>query len=460
MQLTERDWYTIGHSLEGNSIFGQTGSGKSSGPGKTIALAFLRAGYGGLVTTTKPSDTDDWRMLAKIAGRERDLRIVTPGGPWALSLLQYAYQAGGSARGSGLSDNVVGLALEYLQARDRSRGVPSDPFWMDSAKALLCNSVELLGLAGEIITFPGIAKIISSSASSPEEVRSEEWGRESYLNALVSKAVARTDLTAAQTLDLKVAIEYWLHDFPRIDPKTRSGIVATTKSLTFPFERSLLSSLFGGESNCFPEDCFRTGAIVVLDLPVKEYGDAGLAAQILYKTVWQRAMERRDVTREPRPVFLMVDEYQNFVTPYDALFQATARSSRTATIVLTQNVDSIVSRFPGQTGKAEALALLGNFNLKIFCSQDHVETNEIAAKMCGEEWVTRQNVSAGLGMGGTMTAGTAEQRRFLVDPITFMRLLKGGPDNHGRVQALCFRSGRPFSNNLNHVLVNFHQNLT
>jgi hypothetical protein len=457
LQLSEQDWYTIGHSYEGTVSLGQTGSGKSSGPGRALSLAFLRAGYGGLVTTSKPQDADDWRNHAKSAGRERDLRIVTPGGPWTLSLLDYQYRAG--ERGAGLSENVVNLSLEWLQARDRARGQPADPFWQDNARLQLTCAIDLLGLSGERITFANIARVIGSAASSPDEVRSAEWQKDSYQNSLISRAVGRTDLAAAQKIDLNIAIEYWLRDYVTLDPKTRSGIVATTRSLTFPFERSLLSTLFGSESTCLPEDCYRSGAIIVLDIPVKEFLEAGTAAQVLFKTVWQRAMERRNVIQDPRPVFLFIDEYQNFVTPYDPLFQATARSSRVATVVMSQNLDSIVSRFPAHTGKAETQALLGNFNLKVFCAQDHVESNLWASKLIGEEWVTRQNVSAGLGTDGNMTAATTEQRRFLVDPITFIRLLKGGRENHGRVQALCFRSGRPFATGLNHTVVHFNQNL-
>lgn len=457
LQLSKDDWYTIGHSYEGALVLGQTGGGKSTGPGRALFLAMLKAGYGGMILTTKPQDAGDFCRLAKLAGRERDLRVVSPNGPgkWKLNILDYSFKVSG-----GRADSVVALIVEWLQARERNRGTPADPFWIDSCRLMQTCSISLIGLAGDPITFPNIARLIGSAAQSPEEVKSKEWQAESYLNGLVSRAVSRTDLTVAQKIDLNVDIEYWLNDYVTTDEKTRSGVRATSKSLTFPFERNLLADLFGTESTLFPEDCYRTGALIVLDLPVKEYMEAGTGAQILLKTIFQRAMERRDVNKYPRPVFLGMDEYQNFITSYDALFAATSRSSKCATVIMTQNLDSIVSRFPAHTGKTEAQALLGNFNLKIFCAQDHVETNEWASKMIGEEWITRSNVNANLGRDGNVSAGTNEQRRFLVDPITFMRLLKGGRENNGRVQALCFRSGRPFSNNLNHVIVNFNQNLS
>jgi hypothetical protein len=377
IRLSPQDWFNLHHAYEGAVVLGQTGSGKTSGPGRALLLSYFRGGLGGLIQTSKPQDATEYRELAGVAGRERDVRVVAPGGPWKLNILDYQYRAGG-VRGGGLADTVVSLALEWLQARDRSRGQPADPFWVDSAKRLLTCAIDLLGLAGAPITFAGIARIISSAPNSPEEVKSEEWQRDSWLNELVSRSVGREDLTPAQKVDLAVAIEFWLHDYAVLDEKTRSGIRATTQSLTFPFERSMLADLFGGESNCFPEDCYRRGAIIILDLPVKEFLEAGAAAQVLYKTVWQRAMERRTVARDPRPVFLFIDEYQNFVTQYDPLFQATARSSRVATVVMTQNLDSLISRFPSATGKAEAQALLATSTLK--CSARTIMSGQMSGR--------------------------------------------------------------------------------
>jgi type IV secretory pathway TraG/TraD family ATPase VirD4 len=198
--------------------------------------------------------------------------------------------------------------------------------------------------------------------------------------------------------------------------------------------------------------------VIVLDIPVKEYLDLGQAAQVLFKLMWQRAAERRDPAKYPRPVCLFADEAQLFLTSHDTLFQATARSARVASVLLTQNIDSIRERFPAASAKSAADALLGNFHTKVFCSNGHVGTNEWAAKLIGEEWQTRSNVSASLGGEGAMSAGTVESRRFLVDPIEFARLAKGGPENGGMVEAIVYRSGQPFAETLtNHLTVAFPQ---
>jgi type IV secretory pathway TraG/TraD family ATPase VirD4 len=349
-----------------------------------------------------------------------------------------------------------------LQARDGGdRGHGSDPFWQDSAKMLLGSAIDLLGLANEPISFPGIQEILIGAPDSSEEVRSPDWQAKSYLNRLVNVSTSRTDLTASQRNDLGVAVEFWLNEYPRMDTKTRSGVVATVTSMTYAFRRGVLADLFGaGGEQLTPEASF-AGNIVIIDLPVKEFLEVGQFAQVLWKLLWMRAAERRDRIKYPRPVVLWADEAQNLVTRYDSLFQATARSAGVATVYLTQNRDSLRSRFKGSSGDAEAEALLGNFNLKCFTCNDHTPTNEWAARMIGEEWQTWATVNTSLGNDNNLSAGTNEQRRFLVEPLAFMRLRKGGPENHGIVETIMFRSGRPFAASAgNHLTVHFRQDGT
>ena len=91
-----------------------------------------------------------------------------------------------------------------------------------------------------------------------------------------------------------------------------------------------------------------------------------------------------------RPVFLWADEAQNFVTEFDAEYQAVARSAGGCTVYLTQNRES----YRRVLGNSDAVdSLLGNLQAKFFC-QNSGETNEWAAKLLGERWlnVTSTNV--------------------------------------------------------------------
>ena len=74
-----QDWWTTRDAVRGTQIFGGIGSGKSSGSGKTIAKAFLKNGFGGLVLCAKPDEKENWVQYAKEMGREDDLIIFEKG---------------------------------------------------------------------------------------------------------------------------------------------------------------------------------------------------------------------------------------------------------------------------------------------------------------------------------------------------------------------------------------------
>lgn len=72
LQLSPRDAWRLRDACEGTVIFGGTGSGKSSGSGRAIARAFLRAGFGGLVLCAKQDDERErWKAYARETGRAR-----------------------------------------------------------------------------------------------------------------------------------------------------------------------------------------------------------------------------------------------------------------------------------------------------------------------------------------------------------------------------------------------------
>jgi hypothetical protein len=92
-----------------------------------------------------------------------------------------------------------------------------------------------------------------------------------------------------------------------------------------------------------PEDAFG-GKIIIIDLPVQDYRLAGKVANLAWKYCFQVAVLRRSPPTQPgtylRPVFLWADEAQNFVTNFDAEYQAVARSAGGCTVYLTQNRES------------------------------------------------------------------------------------------------------------------------
>jgi type IV secretory pathway TraG/TraD family ATPase VirD4 len=460
--LSPEDRLTLRQSFEGMFVTGQTGSGKTSGPGQAAAVALLRSGAGGLFTTTRPDDARTYMTWARLAGREKDVRVFNPQQKWRLSLLDYCYRQAGS-RGAGDTDNVVALINELLEFKNRGRESGGEnQFWYSYAAKFLAHVIDLLACAGEAVSFGGINKVLQSTPRSLEEVRSSDWQEKSFANQLVDRAVANKKLSTVQQTDLPLALEFILSILPRMDERLRSGIIATLDSVTYPFQRGQLAALCGGEqTNLTPEDTFR-GAIVILDLPIKEYHQTGIFVQVLFARLWQQAAERRDLKLFPRPLFFFSDEAQNFLTRQSPLFASTARGARVASVLLTQNLDALQA----QIGKADSEALLGNCNLKIWCSNDHVPTNEWSAKTVGQLWGVTGNTNVSLGAGGAAGAGggasggVSEQLRYQIEPSEFVRLRKGGVENDCQVEAIAFRSGRPFrASRANFMRVFFPQNI-
>lgn len=222
--------------------------------------------------------------------------------------------------------------------------------------------------------------------------------------------------------------------------------------------RGHLRELFCADTNLTPE-VVEKGAILVVDLPVKVFGELGTIAQVLWKYAWQRAIERRNLSKNGRAVFLWADEAQNFLTSNDMQFQTTCRSSRVATVYLTQNVSNVYATLGGkEKGEHEAASLFANLNTKVFHANGDPVTNEWAAQLIGrskqfliggsssrprEGWPWEHGLEAVTESGQT-TASFNEQWQFEVEPGKFTQLRTGGPANGWCVEGLVFQNGRKF----------------
>src|SRR5580704_5111307 len=81
--------FTVRDACEGIQIFGGIGSGKTSGSGESIARAFLKAGFGGLILCAKKDVLADWQRYAKETGRSNSLLVFDGSGNFVFPFLQY-----------------------------------------------------------------------------------------------------------------------------------------------------------------------------------------------------------------------------------------------------------------------------------------------------------------------------------------------------------------------------------
>src|ERR1700691_4235278 len=106
LHFSQKDALTIKQSFEGIFVAGQSGSGKTTGPGQGLARAMLRNNFGFLVLTTKPDEAKTWVEWARREGRGDDIRLFAPENDFCFGLLDYAYHQAGT-RGGSDTENVV-----------------------------------------------------------------------------------------------------------------------------------------------------------------------------------------------------------------------------------------------------------------------------------------------------------------------------------------------------------------
>lgn len=472
-QTVLRDWQN-GHSFRlsdaqtGVIVFGATGSGKTSGPGKHFAYAYLAAGFGGLVLCQKKEECRQWQQWADECGRTDDLIIVTAEGDWRFNFLDW--EASRPEEGGGLSINIVNLLdeLGVAIAGESEGGNGSSKFWEDALHHMNTNLVELPLLAGLPVTLPLLRSIVTTAPYTPEQAADATWKASSPCAAIIAEADKATANADAQVrADFEECRDYWMTEFPNLSEKTRSIISLTFSMLVRPLITRPLRQIFSADSNFKPEDTFE-GKIIIVDIPVQEFRLVGRIANLAFKYCFQIAVLRRmqpaDRQSFLRPVFLWADEAQQFVTRFDPEYQAVARSAGGCTVYLTQNRES----FRRALKNYDAVdSLLGNLQCKVLC-QNAGDTNEWAAKLLGERWIMITGTSVGTQndgkpmQHGNFNSGLQrnEQRRYFVEPAAFTTLKRGGPQHNFQVEAIIYNGGNQFQNGnetLPYIKLTFNQ---
>jgi hypothetical protein len=479
-QTVLRDWgngegFRLSDALTGVCVFGATGSGKTSGPAKHLAYGYLAAGFGGLVLCAKKEERRQWEQWAAETERTDDLVIIDASGQNRFNFM--AWEASRPEAGGGLTINIVNLLDEIATAISGGSGQTeggggSNKFWEDALHHMNTNLVDLPLFAEIPVSLPLLADIVASAPLNPEQASSDQWRTESACGKILKEADEATKKADAGIRDDFMRCQkYWEVEFPNLAEKTRSIISLTFSMLARPLVTRPLRELFSADTNIKPEDTFH-GKIILVDLPIQEFRLVGRIANLVWKYCFQVAVLRRTPPTQPdtflRPVFLWADEAQNFVTNFDAAYQATARSAGGCTVYLTQNRES----FRRVLKNNDAVdSLLGNLQAKFFC-QNSGETNEWAAKLLGERWLHINSTNVGQSHNDMMqqqqqNAGNhssgvtrSAQRRYFVEPARFTTLKRGGAQNNFQVEAVVYNGGNLFDNGreaLPYKLITFNQ---
>ncbi len=490
--------WTVRNAVEGVQIFGGIGSGKTSGSGRTLALKYLAEGFGGLVLTAKHDEKQQWQEYCRITGRSGDLIIVEPDGKYHFNFLEYESAAAGK---KSLTMNIVQVLKTVINAgRDTSGGTQSDDsFWQGAMDMLLANTIDLCLLAYGKVTVQLLYEIAQAA---PKRIAAQQpaatTGAKDTKDGAKDTKIPEDPFRLAYRLAMeKTALQVaaWKaklspeemgkirnnHEFTRlasdampdvrtmgfinnfftdayrnIAEKTRSIIDFNLLGFLNNLLRDPVYSLFCRHSSNFtPEDSLK-GKIILISLPVKDYHKVGRDAQIMFKYIWQRAMERRRIAENGLPVFLWADESQTFLHEHDAVYQATARSSRIATVYISQNLPNYFATLGGKDGDYRVKGFLGTLGTKIFHANADIETNNYASALIGQEYFKKENHSRTVSGEFSTTKGHSWELQSIMRPEKFVTL-KTGPDNKGMVEGVMHVQGKQLTKNSNFKNVSFNQ---
>ncbi len=482
------DSWTIDDAIKGTSIIGGTGSGKTTASGKTLAQVFLKEGWGGLVLCAKSDEAELWRKYCWEAGREDDLIIFGKGSRHEdgegeeIVFNPIDYEMKRAGEGAGQTQNITNIFMNIYRMGNRiaqEGDTKEERYWDSALKRCLNRVIELLKLSGEDLSYSNMVKVISSSGNIQKssfvdaimnhEGQTEVTGLDAdskytlkcLLTAYVKRIRDNEQATLEEANAFTLVEDYFTQAMPEMGSRTKSIVTESFLGLAEPFLSGLLFRHFAGKTNIFPEWTYEKNKIIVLDFPIKEYLDAGIIAQCVFKLLFQQAVERRNVERYPTPVFLWCDEAQYFVNPYDQIFLTTARSSRVATVFLSQNISNYFAIMgSGSDAKARVDSLMGNLCTKLFHANSDAETNEYASRLIGNAIgylkQTGEQHSA-FSLKDTYSENVNSSYMPQIQPREFTTLKTGGAMNDFLVNGILAVSGKAWSNGKNYLKVSFPQ---
>ncbi len=439
--VSDLDAVTTRMACTGVKIFGGVGSGKSSGSFATIVRSYLRAGMGGLVLCVKPGERAQFEKWAQQTGRSNDLIVVSPAGPWRCNLLHLALNRPG-VQGSRV-DQVVNLIMTLGEIAERGEkgGGKNEKFFEVSCRQLVRNAVEICVAARGTVTAPLLQKLIASAPRSEAQIHDSNWQKNSLCFQLITEGDAKPK-SEEEEHDFAMAASYFLQEFAEMPYDTRGSVLATYGSLADPLMRGQMLTLFGGETNFLPDHSFY-GKVIILDMPIKVYGQAGLMLQAAFKYLWQQAAEQRDVKANPRFTFFACDEFHAAMTEGDGDFFSTCRSVGICSLVVSQNLSNYYAVM-GEAGRHRVDAMLANLGLTVLhANNDHI-TNKWASDMIAKSWQVKTNFSSQSGETRSASGGGSETHESKVPEEVFTTLATGGPEFRGAVEAIIVRSGQTF----------------
>lgn len=392
LKLTSKDSFTLGDACNGVHVFGAIGSGKTSGAGRALAGAYLRAGMGGLVLCAKPEEVELWRSYCQQHGREQSMIVFDESR--GCNFISYEFARKGADAAGSVTDTIMRILKAADMAAGQGGGRDGEQFWINTMREMLRNTIAPLYGANGNVTVRDIVRFVTTAPTRPPASLEESKALDKNFAVDVLYRFAKSPKRPAKPDLVEAVTSYWTLQYTAMPEKTRGSITTHVTSNLNRFTTGILRESFCDKTNIVPEMCF-SGAIILLAFPTLSYNEEGIVAQTLFKYLFQRAVESRNSLApefQERPVFLYADEAQFFVGAYDDTFLSTCRGSKCAVVYLTQSLPTYYAML-GKERSDAVDGFVGKFNSKIFHLNADPRTNAYASSLIGRGVQIRRSVN-------------------------------------------------------------------
>ena len=396
----------------------------------------------------KSSETPYVVDQVKKSGRLKDLIIFNAESGLTFDPLAYLWKTGG--RSAGHIETIVELFSLLMAVGKAYTPSSGERYFEQAVEELMRATLVLLSAAGDPISILSIHRIISSLPHEPNLFANPDWIASSDCGQLILKIrERRSTFSKSRMDDLDVAMSFLMEKWPALDTRTSSNVESTWSGMASKFTYDPFRSMFcSGAFDFTPEQTTHDHKIVIVDMPVLEYGrETSRLCQILVKIIFQRAWMRHQY--KPgcyHGAFLFQDEFSMLMHRNESHFHSVCRSNAIAPICITPNILGLAAEeFGEQNPGSKTLGFLGLLSVKIFHANNETSTNEYAANQIGKEWryVSGFNASEG---GSHTHAGVSGSKQLvhILEPQIFTALKKPDGENPCS-QAIVYVSGRTFN---------------
>ncbi|MCB0564949.1 MAG: TraM recognition domain-containing protein [Phaeodactylibacter sp.] len=446
--------WSVRDSLTGTLVTGQPGTGKTSVVGRILASRLMDPR--GLkpwevptliVFLYKKEDSEFWYRLAYECGREQDLIVVSDTQQQGVFNLLRLYEGQEAINAVNALNNVSALSVN-------GAGKQGEAYWEVEKRKRLHRLVLLNQLSGEPLNITTLYKLDVSAPNDYEQLSSEDFRKDSYCWKMLAQAA---DRVGQHHPDFVLVENYFVREFPYLADRTSSSIKSLTSSILEPFLSSkMLSTLFCQDDGHLKLEELWQGKILLLDIPVQTHEFAGRVGQTMMKYVLQKKLESRSLEDYPNPCYLWIDEFHNYLAPYDSNWLSVCRSSNASAFLFTQSIANLHAAIGGSDSRqseARVNSLLSLVGTRIHLANSCFTTNEWASKAIGQKLRNMGSVSIG---DNSSSASSQKQLLGQVFPQEFTQLAIGGPQSDWLVEAIISKSGT-FSTGANFYRTSFLQ---